>query len=236
MEKTRTVAPAGQGLLVTDPHTIASDMAFLERQKDQHERACEGLRDLGPMAGFFGGARYATDHLYYASNIDWAEAVCRTFRVHGLHGGGPSLMEATGIGARRAGFKSVGLCLTLERFANGDEDLDVKVQFEDFGPRIDAFLRYGTLVSILFPGGAGTLHELFAILDNLAKGKTRPRPVLLAQPVDDTPYWSEFLAWYDGHCVGAGAVSEKERQLVQIVRTKEEAIARIAEFWGIALW
>lgn len=165
------------------------------------------LRDLGPAVTFFGSARVAPDHPYYAMARDLARRVGE----HGfavISGGGPGLMEAANRGAQDAGVTSVGLNIKLPFEQHANPYQDIALTFSFFFTRKMMFVRYATAFVVL-PGGFGTLDELFEALVLEQVDKIRDFPIILV----GAAYWSGLVTWIEERLVVEGMVGPDERLL-----------------------
>jgi hypothetical protein len=141
-------------------------------------------------------------------------------------GGGPGVMEAANRGAFEAGGKSVGLSIVLPREERPNRYVTpaLSFQFHYFAVRKMHFvLRARALV--VFPGGYGTLDELFETLTLIQTGKVRPVPVLLF----GRGYWDRIID-FDA-LVDEGTIEPRDRDLIRFVETADEAWACIRAFW-----
>ena len=139
-------------------------------------------------------------------------------------GGGPGIMEAANRGAHEAGMPSIGMNIVLphEQTPNSFITADLNFQFHYFAIRkMHLLMRAKSLVA--FPGGFGTLDELFETLTLIQTGKVTPIPVLLF----GQKFW-ERIVNFDA-LVEEGTISAKDLQLFQFVETAEEAWDAIAQ-------
>ena len=146
-----------------------------------------------------------------------------------LTGGGPGVMEAANRGALEAGGKSLGLNIVLPREERPNRYVtpELSFQFHYFAVRKMHFvLRARALV--VFPGGYGTLDELFETLTLIQTRKVGRVPVLLF----GRDYW-ERIVDFDA-LVEEGTIDPPDRDLIQFVETAEDAWALIRDFWGDA--
>jgi uncharacterized protein (TIGR00730 family) len=144
-------------------------------------------------------------------------------------GGGPGIMEAANRGAADAGGKSLGLSIVLphEEQPNRYVTPELSFQFHYFAVRKMHFvLRARALV--VFPGGYGTLDELFETLTLIQTRKVHPVPVLLF----GRDYWERVIS-FDA-LVEEGTIDPRDRDLITYVETAEDAWARIRAFWHAA--
>jgi uncharacterized protein (TIGR00730 family) len=142
-------------------------------------------------------------------------------------GGGPGIMEAANRGAAETGARSIGLNITLEheQFPNPYISPDLCFRFHYFAIRKMHFmLRAKAMVA--FPGGFGTMDELFKVLTLIQTGKSRPMPVVLV----GRDFWSRLVNF--DLLVEVGNISPEDLELFSIVDTAEEAVAAIHDYYG----
>lgn len=147
------------------------------------------LAELGPAISMFGSARIHEGHPYY----DAARQVSAGLAREGyaiITGGGPGLMEAAGRGAHDAGGVSVGLSIELPYEETYNSYNTAVLNFRYFFCRKVMFVKYA-LGFVIFPGGFGTLDELFEALTLEQTGKIRDFPVVLY----GSAYWKGLLDW-----------------------------------------
>lgn len=143
-------------------------------------------------------------------------------------GGGPSIMEAANRGAADVGQTSIGLniVLPMEQVPNQFVSPELSFQFHYFALRKMHFMLRAKAVAV-FPGGFGTLDELFDLLTLMQTGKMAVIPVLLF----DEPFWREVLDL--GALVRRGLVAERDLGLFRFVRDAGEAWAAVQDFYAI---
>ena len=144
-------------------------------------------------------------------------------------GGGPGIMEAANRGAHDAGAKSVGLNIVLpfEQEPNPYITPDLCFQFHYFAIRKMQFLIRAKAL-VFFPGGFGTLDELFESLTLIQTKKIQPLPVLLF----GREYWERVI---DLDCLAdEGLISLEDTELITFVETADEAWAAICGFHGLS--
>jgi uncharacterized protein (TIGR00730 family) len=142
-------------------------------------------------------------------------------------GGGPGVMEAGNRGAHEAGGYSIGLNIVLphEQAPNEYVTPDLCFNFHYFGIRKMHFLMRAKAICI-FPGGFGTLDEMFEALTLIQTGRMSKVPFLLFGKT----FWESIINWKG--LAEAGTISEKDLELFQYVETAEEAVAAINGFYG----
>ena len=139
-------------------------------------------------------------------------------------GGGPGVMEAANRGARDAGGLSVGFNIELphEQFAN--RYLDISLTFKHFYARKTMFVKAAEGF-VIFPGGFGTLDELFESLTLIQTGKVLHFPVVLY----GSDYWQPLLDWIHGRLQPDGLISPEDLELLEVTDDPARAIALLLE-------
>jgi uncharacterized protein (TIGR00730 family) len=143
-------------------------------------------------------------------------------------GGGPGIMEAANRGAHEAGMPSIGMNIVLphEQSPNPFIAPDLNFQFHYFAVRkMHLLMRAKSLVA--FPGGFGTLDELFETLTLIQTQKVQPIPVLLFGQA----FWERIIN-FDA-LVAEGTISSKDLDLFSYVESAEEAWQKIADAVGL---
>ncbi len=184
------------------------------------------LTEIGPSVTVFGSARTKSDNPYY----EIAYELGRLLAQEGLSvitGGGPGIMEATNKGAKEIGGASagVGVELPFEASNNAYIDPDKNITFRYFFVRKLMFLKYSQAF-VAFPGGLGTLDELFEALTLSQTGKTPKFPILLV----GRDYWSGLVDWLKNRALAEGYISEHDFELFRVVDTAEEVMDAITGF------
>jgi uncharacterized protein (TIGR00730 family) len=183
------------------------------------------LADIPSAVSFFGSARTTPDDPIYERCVATAHALAAEgFAV--ITGGGPGIMEAANRGAYDAGGLSIGLniVLPLEQCPNPYITPELSFQFHYFAIRkLHFLLRAKALVA--FPGGFGTLDELFETLTLIQTRKVTPVPVLLF----GQDFWSRIINFEE--LVAEGTIDQTDLELFQYVETAEQAWDAIKTFY-----
>ena len=150
--------------------------------------------------------------------------------VYVVTGGGPGIMEAGNRGAFEVGGKSIGLNIVLphEQAPNPYITPELCFQFHYFAVRKMHFVMR-SIALVCFPGGFGTLDELFETITLVQTGKSRKRPILLF----GRAFW-ETLINFD-HLVETGMISASDLKLIRYVETAEEAWEALSAHYGFDL-
>ena len=174
------------------------------------------LADLGRAVTIFGSARITADHEVYRATVDTGRLLGEAGYAI-LTGGGPGVMEAGNQGGKLAGVESVGLNIELPFEQHINPYTTRTLEFRYFFVRKTLLVKYATAF-VFFPGGYGTLDELFEAVTLVQTGKVRNFPIILY----GTAYWSGLLAWLRDQPVQHRMLSEAEILLLQMVDTPEE--------------
>lgn len=186
------------------------------------------LSRIGPCVSIFGSARTTPDNKYFKI----AEDIAFKLTQHGygvITGGGPGIMEAGNMGAKKGKGKSVGLNIDLpfEQSANLFIDPDKLISFEHFFVRKVMFVKYAQGFIVL-PGGFGTLDELFEAVTLIQTEKIGRFPIIMV----GMEFWKGLMDWVKEVLLVEKNVSEKDLDLIQIVDTADEAVDKINEFYA----
>jgi len=195
-----------------------TDAARIERIREELEEGFRALAHVGAAASFFGSARTPPGDPEYAL----ARETARLIGDEGMAvitGGGPGVMEAANRGARDAGALSIGLGIELpfEQALNGH--LDIGLEFHYFFARKIMFVRYASGF-VVFPGGYGTMDELWEALTLIQTGKITEFPVVLV----GTGYWRGLVDWVSERMIAEGNISPGDLDLLTL--TDEPAEVR----------
>jgi uncharacterized protein (TIGR00730 family) len=214
-------------LAVPAPTGVHHDALWLERVRAELEAGFDALASVERSITVFGSARAPADDPDYQLAREVSAQLGRDgFAI--ITGGGPGIMEAANRGARDAGALSVGLSIELPRQESPNPYADVLVHFRHFFTRKVMFLRYAS-GSVVFPGGFGTLDELFELFALIQTGKMRSSPVVLMR----RGYWEPLVDWLRHTVLASGKISAEDLELpafaddVDEVRFRLHAAGRI---------
>lgn len=204
-----------------EPEIVAelTEAERLGRIREEFEQGFRLLGDLGPAVCFFGSARCGETSAEYRLARAGAAAIGEAgFAV--ITGGGPGIMEAANRGARDAGAVSVGLNIELPHEQALNPYVDIGREFHYFFARKLMFVRYSWSF-VMFPGGFGTLDEMFEVLTLIQTDKSRPHPVVLA----DGSYWGGLVGWIERHLRDEGRVSPDDMNLFKVADDLDSIVA-----------
>ena len=172
--------------------------------------ALELMQDVDPAVSIFGSARTRPSNRYYKMARDLAVQLSDAgFSV--ITGGGPGIMEAANRGAKDAGGRSIGLNIQLPHEQDPNPYQDVSIDFRYFFIRKFMFVKYASAY-VIFPGGFGTLDELFEALTLIQTDKIKDFPVVLV----GTKFWSSLLDFIKNTMVKEKTVSPHDLDLVYL--------------------
>lgn len=210
-----------------DKHIQKSTDAWqILRIQSEFTRAFDELSDLDASISIFGSARTEPGDPMYAHAFFAGKILAQSgFNV--ITGGGPGIMEAANRGAKEAnlGKKSIGVGIELPFEAGMNPGVQLGITCRYFFTRKVAFLKYSQGF-IVFPGGLGTLDELFEALTLAQTGHAPKFPIVLV----GVEYWSGLIDWIKKTVLAEGKMSEKDLDLFRIVDTGEEAVSKICEY------
>ncbi len=177
------------------------------------------LAELGPAIAVFGSARTPGSDPGYADAERLGGALVDAgFAV--MTGGGPGAMEAANKGASEAGGLSVGLGIELPFETGLNEWVDVGINFRYFFARKTMFVKYAQGF-IVFPGGVGTLDELFEALTLVQTGKVTSFPIVLI----GTDYWAGLIAWLRDSALATGKIGQGDLDRLIVTDDVDEAVS-----------
>ena len=197
---------------------LRSDQERLVRIADELRTGFERLADIGTAGWVFGSARTREgDEDYEMARATGAALAESGFTV--ITGGGPGSMEAANRGAREAGGLSVGLNIQLPHEQALNPYVDIGIEFRYFFVRKLMFVRYSDAL-VCFPGGFGTLDEMFEALTLIQTGKAVDHPIVLEGP----RYWSGLLDWMREQLLGGGRITAEDIAQVELADGSEEVV------------
>jgi uncharacterized protein (TIGR00730 family) len=183
----------------------------------------DALADVGPAVSIFGSARVGRRNRYYGAARRLAAALVKEgFAI--ITGGGPGIMEAANRGAKEAGGLSIGCNIELPFEQGLNEYVDLGMEFRYFFVRKMMFVKYAEGF-VIFPGGFGTLDELFEALTLIQTGKVEHFPVVLY----GTDYWEGMMQWIRDKPLYEEKVSAEDLDLVTITSDIDEACEAITK-------
>src|SRR5213082_3563394 len=206
-------------LLETGTDDIEEDVA---RIADEFRAGFERVALIDkPAVALFGSARVGEDHPAYAA----ARTTGRLFaerRWAVITGGGGGVMEAANRGAKEGGGFSVGFNIELPHEQSPNEYLDISFTFNHFYARKVCFVKPSEGF-VIFPGGFGTLDEMYEALTLIQTGKVRHFPVVLY----DGKHWHDMLDWVGDEVLAQRLISPDDLDLLSVTDDPEEAVETV---------
>jgi uncharacterized protein (TIGR00730 family) len=222
----RRPATFDEELLNAESRAVLSteaETARLARVHDELELGFDLLGGIGPAVSIFGSARAPESDPVYPR----ARATARRLGEAGfavITGGGPGIMEAANRGARDAGVTSVGLNIELPFEQAQNAYVDLGLRFHYFFTRKVMFVRYAAAF-VVFPGGFGTLDEMFEALTLIQTHKIRHFPVVLVEP----DYWRGLVDWMRERLLAQGRIAPEDLALLRTSDDPEEVVKIVTE-------
>jgi uncharacterized protein (TIGR00730 family) len=196
----------------------------VDRIADEFRRGFEVVDRIDrPAVTIFGSARIGELHPAYAA----ARETGRQFAEAGfavVTGGGGGVMEAANRGAKEGGGLSVGFNIELPHEQHPNPYLDIELTFRHFYARKTMFVKAAEGF-VIFPGGFGTLDELYESLTLIQTGKVLHFPVVLF----DRSYWEELLDWTRDHVLAEAMISPDDVELLALTDDAEEAVRTVLD-------
>ena len=183
----------------------------------------DDMANLGPCVSVFGSARVTPADPMYWQCVETARRMGNAgFGI--ITGGGPGMMEAANRGATEAGVASVGCNIELPFEQGQNPYVELGIDFRYFFVRKTMFIRYAEAF-VIFPGGFGTLDELFESLTLIQTRKVRDFPVVLI----GSDYWGGMFDWIRDKLAGERKISEKDLDLMYLTDSPEDAVRYVVE-------
>ena len=173
----------------------------------------------------FGSARTHQDHPHYKLAYETAKLLGEN-KYDIITGGGPGIMEAGNKGAFDAGAGSVGLCIELPFEQKTNPYVKEEIKFRYFFARKVMFLKYAKAV-IIFPGGFGTMDEMFETLTLIQTKVLQKMPIL----VMNESYYTNLVEWIKKDMLKEKYIDSEDLDLIQYVETPKQALDLINNFY-----
>ena len=202
-------------------HNVHKSVIAIAREFEMGFEAVE--RIPLPAVTLFGSARVREGNPVYEA----ARATGRLFAEAGwsvITGGGPGAMEAANRGAKDGGGFSVGFNIELPHEQHANPYLDIDVTFDHFYARKVCFVKPAEGF-VIFPGGFGTMDELFEALTLIQTDKVLNFPVVLF----GSDFWEELLHFIRGEVLADGLISPEDLELLRVVDTPADAVQFVLE-------
>ncbi len=221
-----TTPPSGEldlRVLRRERETLASDVSLIASEFLAGFQAVQRIHR--PAVSVFGSARVEAGSPVYERAREVAARFARAgFAV--VTGGGPGVMEAANRGAREAGGQSVGFNIDLPHEQHLNPYTDIDLTFKHFYARKVMFVKAAEAF-VIFPGGFGTMDELFESLTLIQTGKIDSFPVVLF----DTDYWGELIDFLAGEMLDDGMIVAGDLARLHVTDDPADAVAHVVTAW-----
>lgn len=199
------------------------DSIRLKNLTKEFAKGFEALKNVKKGIVVFGSARAGPNNFYYKK----AEELSHKLTKKGfsmITGAGKGIMEAVNKGAYNAGGLSVGLNIKLPKVQERNKYVNHYIKFTHFYARKVMFCKY-SFATIIFPGGYGTLDELFDLLAILQNQKINPRPLILV----GKKYYQGLYNWLINRVTAENKISVKDLSLFRIIDDIDEIVEVVEE-------
>lgn len=188
------------------------------------------LAEVGAAVTVFGSARTNPDDPAYQKAVQLARSLAeKGFAI--ITGGGPGIMEAANKGAREGGGVSIGCNIELPFEQGTNAYVDIAINFRYFFVRKTMFVKYSEAF-VIFPGGFGTMDEMFEALTLVQTGKVDNFPIILF----GSEYWGGLLDWIKKTMLPNGKISADDLNLLVVTDSVDEAVAMIINCYNQQCW
>jgi uncharacterized protein (TIGR00730 family) len=219
----RNRPPADRTLLepaTFDDTTHRGDPWRVLRIQAEFVEGFDALGGIGPAITCFGSARVQRgDPLYELGRATGRALARRGYAV--ITGGGPGIMEGINRGCREEGGLSIGCNIELPHEQSVNEFVELGIEFRYFFVRKTMFVKYAKGF-VFFPGGFGTLDELFEALTLLQTAKIEHTPIVLF----GQEFWKGMIEWMHSNQLAQGMISPEDLELFTITDDPELAAER----------
>ena len=220
----RSPATADEEIIYANSPSVLSERSEAERLRRIERELVHGFNELGEIdqaVCVFGSARVPADSAEYQRARQVGRAIGEAgFAV--ITGGGPGAMEAANRGAQEADALSVGLNIELPHEQGINPYVDLGIEFHYFFVRKLMFVRYSE-AHVVFPGGFGTLDELFEVLTLIQTGKAVDHPVIL----EGSEFWSGLMEWIESHPLAEGMLTGEDFAQAELADGVEDVMSRL---------
>ena len=185
----------------------------------------EELSDVKEAVSIFGSSKTSSADKFYKL----AEETTHLLAKNGysiITGAGPGIMEAGNKGAKKAGGESIGLNILIPTMQKPNRYVTRLLEFKYFFCRKVMFAKYSKAF-VVFPGGLGTLDELFEALTLVQTKKVEPFPVILVS----REYWKGLIHWMKETLLKGKTIEKEDLLLMTIVDTSREVLSAINKFY-----
>jgi uncharacterized protein (TIGR00730 family) len=185
----------------------------------------ETLSDIKEAVALFGSSRAMRTNRFYKLAEETASALVREGYAI-ITGAGSGIMEAANKGAKEAGGESIGLNILIPVMQKPNRYITRLLEFKYFFCRKVMFLKYSKAF-VVFPGGLGTLDELFEAITLVQTKRVEPFPVILV----GREYWKGLLHWINSTLLPHRTIDKKDLEIFRVADTPKDIVSIIREFY-----
>jgi len=186
----------------------------------------EELSNIKKAVSIFGSAKNSKSTSKYYNVAEETAYLLAKNGYSVITGAGGGIMEAGNKGAKRAGGDSVGLNILIPIVQHPNKYVTRLLDFKYFFCRKVMFAKYSKAF-VVFPGGFGTLDELFEAMTLVQTKRVDPFPVILV----GKEYWKGLISWIKNTLIPEGTIDEVDLKLFSVVDTPKEVMATISKFY-----
>ena len=183
----------------------------------EYVHACDALSEVSNAVCIFGSARTKEDHPDYLNAVQLSKKLASNGLAI-ISGGGPGIMKAANKGAYEVDGLSIGCNIELPKEQDINPYVNLPVNFRYFFCRKTTFMKYSKGF-VLFPGGYGTLDELFEALTLIQTNKIKKFPIALM----NSQYWSGLVEWMKSTLLSEGKINKEDLDFFKIFDCPDEA-------------
>jgi uncharacterized protein (TIGR00730 family) len=209
---------ADAGLFTPDEHPefVHTDPWRALRILGEFVDGFDTMARVGRTVSVFGSARTARDSPDYEAAVSLGRLLAEEgFSV--MTGGGPGIMEAANKGAYEADGVSIGCGIELPREQGINQFTNLQIDFRYFFVRKVMFVKYAQAF-VVFPGGFGTMDEVFESLTLIQTGKTGAFPVILYR----SEFWAGMIQWIRAQLIQGEMIGPEDVELLTVCDSPEE--------------
>ncbi len=204
---------------------ISTDTWRIFRIMSEFVDGFEGLAKVKRGVTVFGSKSTSSKHPYYKCACNTAYLLAKNgYNI--ITGAGQGIMEAANKGANKAKKPSIGLNILIPQEQVPNPYINYLMEFRYFFVRKVMFTKY-SYASVVFPGGFGTLDELFETLSLVQSQRIEPIPLVLV----NQHYWSGLIDWFRQRLIKEGTINRSDLKLFRIVNAPGEVLSAIREFY-----
>lgn len=202
---------------------VHSDPWRVQRIQSEFVAGFDAFAETGPAVCVFGSARVKPGDADYEAGVQLGKKLAER-GIAVITGGGPGVMEASNKGAFEAEGESIGAGIELPFEEGINEYVNVGLEFRYFFVRKVMFVKYAQGF-VFFPGGYGTLDEVFEVLTLIQTGKLPSTPVIFY----NSAYWGPLLEWVKTTLRDGGYISQGDEDLFVILDDIDEVATRMID-------